>query len=291
MKDPKWLNHVLSSEILAGISHELRSPLASIKGYTGTLLRHEERLDPEERREMLQAIDQASNRMIQILDRFLELSQLEIGSIALIPMVIDLPSLLQTTIEEIKERFPTHVHNHYTFSLIPKMETYNPAVGDLQVWADQQRLREVFDHLLENAILYSLGGDIQVTIRSALDSEIPVNSAVQSSHASDAQQRSGEEKADKKKIQQGVETCISDQGIGIPDEALERIFDRFYRTDMRLAREINGLGLGLTICKHLVHLHGGHIWVESEPGKGSAFHVWLPLYTPPKDDKVCQGKK
>src|SRR5579875_70641 len=97
MKNSKHLNHLLPSEILANISHELRSPLASIKGYTETLLRHEQQLSPEERQEMLVAINEASNRMAQLLDRFFELSQLETGSLAPAPTVVDLPSLLQMT--------------------------------------------------------------------------------------------------------------------------------------------------------------------------------------------------
>ena len=74
-----------------------------------------------------------------------------------------------------------------------------------------------------------------------------------------------------------VEICVRDHGIGIPPAHLERIFDRFHRVDTRLTREVNGLGLGLAICKRIVELHGGVIWAESEVGKGSAFHVWLPM--------------
>ncbi len=77
-------------------------------------------------------------------------------------------------------------------------------------------------------------------------------------------------------IQKGVEICVRDCGIGIPDAHLERIFDRFHRVDTRLTREAGGLGLGLSIYKRIVELHGGLIWAESEIGKGSAFYIWLP---------------
>ena len=73
-----------------------------------------------------------------------------------------------------------------------------------------------------------------------------------------------------------VEICVHDHGIGIPPAHLERVFDRFYRVDTRLTREVNGLGLGLAICKRIVELHGGSIWAESDLGQGSTFHVWLP---------------
>jgi signal transduction histidine kinase len=77
-----------------------------------------------------------------------------------------------------------------------------------------------------------------------------------------------------------LEICVRDGGIGIPKEHIGRIFDHFHRVDTRLTREVNGLGLGLAICKRIVELHDGVIWVESELGKGSAFHVWLPLDAP-----------
>jgi len=73
-----------------------------------------------------------------------------------------------------------------------------------------------------------------------------------------------------------MEMCVRDHGIGIPPEQLERIFENFHRLDTRLTREVNGLGLGLAICKRIVELHGGTIWAESQVGVGSSFHVRLP---------------
>jgi signal transduction histidine kinase len=74
-----------------------------------------------------------------------------------------------------------------------------------------------------------------------------------------------------------MEIVIRDRGVGIPAGQLRAIFDRFHRVDTRLTREVNGLGLGLAICKHIIELHNGMIWAESEFGNGSTFHVWLPL--------------
>jgi signal transduction histidine kinase len=74
-----------------------------------------------------------------------------------------------------------------------------------------------------------------------------------------------------------MEMCVRDHGIGIPPEQLERIFENFHRLDTRLTREVNGLGLGLAICKRIVELHGGTIWAESQVGMGSTFHVLLPV--------------
>ena len=77
---------------------------------------------------------------------------------------------------------------------------------------------------------------------------------------------------------QMLEILVCDNGMGIPVEHLERIFDRFHRVDTRLTREVNGLGLGLTICKRIVEMHDGIIWAENrQNGKGSVFHVRLPI--------------
>ena len=74
-----------------------------------------------------------------------------------------------------------------------------------------------------------------------------------------------------------IEVCVEDSGKGIPPEHLASIFERFYRVDTRLTREVGGLGLGLTICKRIVELHEGAIWAESVVGQGSTFHVRLPM--------------
>jgi signal transduction histidine kinase len=78
-----------------------------------------------------------------------------------------------------------------------------------------------------------------------------------------------------------LEICVCDDGIGIPTEHLERIFERFYRVDTSLMRQVNGLGVGLALCRHLVSLQHGRLWAESCSAGGSAFHLWLPTFDPP----------
>jgi signal transduction histidine kinase len=73
-----------------------------------------------------------------------------------------------------------------------------------------------------------------------------------------------------------LEIIVSDTGVGIPSEHLGRVFERFHRVDTRLTREVDGLGLGLAMCARIAEMHGGHIWAESTPGTGSAFHLVLP---------------
>jgi two-component system phosphate regulon sensor histidine kinase PhoR len=113
------------------------------------------------------------------------------------------------------------------------------------VWADADRLPQVFFNLTENAIKY---GKTQGRV------------------VLDAREAAG----------QKVEVLVSDDGPGIPREAIGRIFERFYRVDRARSRESGGTGLGLAIVKHIVQAHGGEAWVKSEPGKGSSFHFTLP---------------
>jgi two-component system phosphate regulon sensor histidine kinase PhoR len=110
--------------------------------------------------------------------------------------------------------------------------------------ADNQRIHQVLINLLHNAISYTPEGG-SITVETT-----PVPG--------------------------GVEVSVTDDGIGIPLEDLSRIFERFYRVDKGRSRELGGTGLGLSIVKHIVEAHGGHVRVESKPGKGSRFTFFLP---------------
>jgi signal transduction histidine kinase len=264
MTDRKSLKEMelLKAELLATVSHELRSPLASIKGYAATLLRHERRISREERHEFLLAITEASDRLAGVIDRLLEMSQLETGDITIELTAVNLAYLVREAITAVEQRLMAPEHADRPCPLTLRLEDGRGMPTDKEplIWADRHRLREVLDNLLENAIYYSPeGGAIEITIRPLFT---PSHTVVPP-----AQQE----------VQQMVEICVRDHGIGIPPAHLGRVFDRFHRIDTRLTREVNGLGLGLAICKRIVELHGGTIWTESDIGQGSAFHVWLPV--------------
>lgn len=113
------------------------------------------------------------------------------------------------------------------------------------VWADPRRVRQVLHNLVENAIKYSpQGGAITLGAQIGNDS---------------------------------VQVSVADQGIGLDPQQLERVFDRFYQVDSASTRKVGGSGLGLSICKAIVEAHGGKIWAESQPGRGSTFYFTLPL--------------
>jgi signal transduction histidine kinase len=236
----------LSADLLGTFSHEMRSPLAVIKGYASTLLRHERRLPRAERHEYLTAIAAATDQLDAIITRLLHFAALEAGDAPLDRFGVDLVPIVRDAVAAA----------HVAAAAQPEAPTMivvrvqdgdgHAAEQEPLILADPRAMREVLDHLLENAVKYSpQGGEITVTLR-------PSGARL-------------------------LEVIVRDQGIGIPDEHLGRVFQRFHRVDVRLTREVDGLGLGLAICRRLVELHGGAIWAESELGAGSAFHVLLPL--------------
>lgn len=259
-----------TSELLNTVSHELRSPLASIKGYTATLLRYDKRLRREEQREFLEAIRDACDTLNLIVDRLLEMAELGADAIQLHSSPVDMLHLAQEAIGATEDsrhyRHVTAAHpDFFTFRIHTTDEQGLPTDTVPLVWGDQRRLREVLDNILENALKFSPdGGTITITLRpvTALPPELA---------------RSQDSETPAFPVLPMLEITIQDNGIGIADEHLWRIFDRFQRVDTRLTRSVNGLGLGLAIGKCIVALHHGYLWAESQPGKGSTFYIWLPL--------------
>lgn len=250
-------------EWLATLSHEFRTPLTVIDGYTSMLLAQRQRLEASEQDEFLQMIRQAGKRLGNIIAQLIDIAQLEAGIIELSLGPVDLSTLTREAIKDAESQVPEPLHGHFTFELQCRDAQGNQVQELPLVKGDRQRLRQVLSHLLENAIHYSpTGGRIDVIARPAQE---------------DASKRDQGTSHDASSC---VELCVCDLGMGIADTHLERIFEPFYRVDSGLTRQSRGLGLGLAVCKHLVNLHQGQIWAESCPDGGSAFHVWLPLADP-----------
>ena len=246
-------------ETLASVGHEVRAPLTIIDGYTATLLSHNAQLSPNEQEEFLQAIHQATKRLEHITEQLLQIAHLEAGMIQLDQSVIDLSKLARAVVSQAKRLIPEELRGRLRFVVQCRDARGKRLKRPAFVLGDLHRLRQVVEHLVQNAVKYSPeGGRIDIILRPAPQDGRSTGSGEASDRAF-------------------WELCVCDFGIGISDDHLERIFEPFYRVDTRLTREQYGLGVGLAACQHLVRLHRGRIWAESCPDGGSAFHVWLPL--------------
>ncbi len=269
----------LTADVLGTVSHELRGPLTAIKGYATTLLRHERHLAREERHQFLQAINEASDRLEVIIEKLLKVSQLETGQVKLQLSPVDMAYLVGEAIMAIEERMTSKSPGLFVFNLYLENADGTSGHSVPLVLSDPRRLREVLDNLLDNAIQYSPeGGSVNVVIRPVSQGEPVIKDRPGTNTAS-------QKAADRPAVDAShnmLEISICDEGLGIPVDHLESIFNRFHRIDTRLIREANGLGLGLSICKYIVELHNGSIWAESKPeSKGSIFRFRLPLSDTP----------
>lgn len=223
----------LKTELLANVSHELRAPLALIKGYTTALLRYHKKLSDEEKQDFLEEIDQASDRLTELVENVLQFSRLDAGGLSMAKEQISLRPLIAGAIKDIRWKAKGHRFAYWLARSLPAVE------------ADPRRIRQVLDNLLDNAVKYSREGT-RIAVR-------------------------GEPR------EQEIAISVQDQGIGINPQELTRIFKPFYQLDSGLSRKTGGAGLGLAICKRIVESHGGRIWAESTPGKGSTFTFTLPV--------------
>lgn len=263
-----------SAELLATVGHEFRGPLTTIQGYATTLLRREQQLLPEERQEFLRAIHEASAHLGKLVDRFLELAQFETHAHAFLPAPVSLPELVQESITAVPQRrillTPAPARKH---ALEEGAHTEGTR-DELMLVGDRRLLRTMLDILLENAVIYSAPESLVEVSLDALDT---------ASTCAELQTSTGPGKYQELIVSSSLQKQerllilrVRDHGIGIEPAHLALIFRRFYRVDTSLTREVNGLGLGLALCKAIVISHRGMLWVESAIGEGSTFSIVLP---------------
>lgn len=268
---------MLPAELLATVGHEFRGPLTTIQGYATTLLHHDQQLALEERRDFLSAINEASVHLGKLVDRFLELAQFEISPSTFFPVSVDLLALAQESITA-AQKGKSH---HLLLTPAParrssaQEDTRGEALHDeLALLGDRRLLRIMLDILLENAVAYSAPESL---VKISVD---PTDAAAVCAASSIP---SGSSKhlalilpAHFQEHEPLFAIRVQDHGIGIEPAHLALLFRRFYRVDTRLTRDVNGLGLGLALCKAIVAQHRGMLWVESAAGEGSTFYVILP---------------
>jgi signal transduction histidine kinase len=237
----------LKSNFLATVSHEVKTPLTSIKAFAEILHDELEQRDaPAEMRRFLKIIDAESDRLARLIKNVLDLSRLESGR--MIWKLTDFP--VRQVIDAAVDGLLPALH-HKQIRLEREL-----AAGEARVHADQDRIQEVLANVLDNAIKASEAGQ-RIVIGC----------------------RAGEADGDGRPPM--LRIWVRDFGHGIPPEHLERIFDRFHQVSTHGRRRKGGTGLGLAISREIAEHHGGRIWAESEPGRGATFHIALPLAAPP----------
>ena len=221
-------------DFVSNVSHELKTPLTSIRGYVETLLDgalHDEQNNVR----FLEKIEQNVQRLSHLVTDLLSLARIEAQEGSLPLERVDLHGLVE---QALRRHEPNAVGRDQTLRL-------ESCAGALQVLGDREALTQVLDNLVDNALKYT-PPEGHVTIRV------------------------------KREVGHAV-LEVQDDGIGIPKEDIERVFERFYRVDKARSRAVGGTGLGLSIVKHLVHAMKGEVEVESVVDEGSTFRVRLVL--------------
>lgn len=227
------------SEFLAHMSHELRTPLNAILNFSAFVADGLMGEVNQEQVDTLQKVIDSGNHLLSLINDVLDISKIEAGMMTLFIEEVDLNAALNAAISIGKG-----LTKDKPIQLITEIQENLPTIH-----GDRRRIRQIFLNLVSNAVKFTPKG--HVTIRAAVQQG--VDSSGETIHIS-----------------------VQDTGIGISAEDQPSVFEPFMQARHEL-RNVIGTGLGLPICKHFVEAHGGQIWVESEIGAGSTFHVLLPV--------------
>lgn len=219
----------MKSEIISAVSHELKTPIATIKAYATTLREHPDRI-ASETDEYLKTIEQQADRLTHAVDDLLVAARVDVAHLLKQRVRIALDTLLDEIICALSSEHARRITR---------------ATAGIEVSGDPDLLREAFTHLIENALKFS-----------------PANTPIHIDAEKDALLTT---------------IRIHDEGVGIDEDHLPYIFERFYRVDSNLTATTSGSGLGLYVARAVVRAHGGTIAVESKSGSGSTFIVTLPV--------------
>ncbi|MCB0213295.1 MAG: HAMP domain-containing protein [Anaerolineae bacterium] len=234
-------------DFVSNVSHELKTPLTSIKGFSQALMEGAAQ-DEAARRRAAEIIHEEASRMSRLVEDLLDLARIESGQIVMNEMPLDVAQILNGTIDRL---LPQAVEKQ--LDIVRRWDTIPPVVGD------GDRLAQVFTNVLDNAVRHTpAGGQIMIAART-ID---PTSSRTMSDESTISPPM--------------VQISIRDTGPGIPADDLARVFERFYQIDKSRKRG-GGAGLGLAIIKEIVEAHHGYVNIQSEVGLGTTFVIALPV--------------
>jgi PAS domain S-box-containing protein len=240
------------AEFISTASHEMRTPVAAIQGYLELALNPKVATLDQRGINFVTKARESTQRLGKLFQDLLTISKTDDGRLENHPSVINTKDFLKKIVEE--ERFTIKekpVELLLNFGGKPE-NTISPIY---YIYADELRLQEVLTNLINNAIKFTEKGSVTVDLSGT--SEI-------------------------------VEISVADTGMGIPQEDLPHLFEKFYRVDNSATRTIGGTGLGLYISRKIIELYDGKIWAESSPGKGSKFFIHIPRLAEGKINEMQQ---
>lgn len=232
------------SDFISTASHEMRTPVASIQGFIELALNPKVTTIDEKAKGYLEKAHEATKHLGELFQDLLTVSKSDDGRLTNHPQVIEIGELLKELVEANKMA----AENKQLKVVFEGGDSADKSISPLMyAHVDPERLREVVINLFDNAIKYTSTG--MITVGASLK-------------------------------EQSIVIRVSDTGMGIAEEDIPHLFQKFYRTDNTATREIGGTGLGLYICRQIIEMMGGKIWVESTVGAGSTFYVEIPRVDP-----------
>jgi len=218
-------------DFIATISHDIKTPLTTMKGYLSTLIKYSDKITPQQRDYYLRVVNSEIDRINRMLNNLMDLRRLEGNILNINKIKFDLVKIIKKIVEIFKISYV-----NFEFEIVTNKDS-------IIVFADKDKIEQVLHNLLSNSTKYSpMGGKISINVELK---------------------------------EREVIVSISDQGMGIPPEDVDKIFEKYYRVKSS-EKKIGGKGLGLYITKKIIELHSGKIWVESVLNKGTTFYFSLP---------------
>ncbi|MBS2022913.1 MAG: PocR ligand-binding domain-containing protein [Deltaproteobacteria bacterium] len=240
----------LKSNFLATVSHELRTPLTSVIGYSEMLLAGLAGELNEEQKDYLKTILEKGEALLRLISSILDLSRIEARGVQLVRKPTVLADLIQSAMESVLPQ-----------SFKKKLQLTTDISANLpKVIIDGDKIRQCVVNLLSNSVKFTPAGG-SISVRAGLAEKAPSAAGPFGSAGY-------------------FQISVEDNGIGIPGELQQKVFDTFFQADSSASREYGGAGLGLSIVKSYIDAHGGEVMVRSEPGRGSIFTLVLPIEPP-----------